>query len=204
MFDLGYMRLLPNMVVMAPGDEADLAPMLDFALAHDGPASLRYPKAAAQRIERPAVPIELGRAEVLEWGHDCMLVACGTLLFECASAAAALRSEGLDVGVINARFVKPLDTETILRAIETASVVVTVEEAALAGGFGSAVLEAAADAGVAAAHVHRLGIPDRFIEHGERAELLGDLGLDAAGIAAAVRELATVRQLVRSNERRAG
>ncbi|MBI2827089.1 MAG: 1-deoxy-D-xylulose-5-phosphate synthase [Planctomycetia bacterium] len=204
MFDLGYMRLLPNMVVMAPGDEADLAPMLDFALEHDGPAALRYPKATAQRVDRPLAPIELGRAEVLDWGHDCMLVACGTLLSECASAAATLRGEGLDVGVINARFVKPLDTETILRAIETASVVITVEEGALAGGFGSAVLEAAADAGVPAAHVRRLGVPDRFIEHGERAELLGDLGLDAAGIAAAVRELATDGQLVRGHERRAG
>jgi 1-deoxy-D-xylulose-5-phosphate synthase len=203
-FDLGYMRLFPNMVVMAPGDDLDLMAMLDFALAHDGPASLRYPKAAAERIERPATPIELGRAEVIDWGHDCILIACGTLLGDCVRAAAVLRSEGLDVGVVNARFVKPLDSETTLRAIETASCVVTVEEGALAGGFGSAVLEAAADAGLAAGHVRRLGLPDRFIEHGERGELLAELGLDAAGIAATVRQWAGEAQILRPGGRRAG
>jgi 1-deoxy-D-xylulose-5-phosphate synthase len=203
-FDIGYMRLFPNMTVMAPGDESDLVAMLDFALAHDGPTSMRYPKTAAERLDRPASPIEHGRAEVLEWGHDCMLIACGTTLGDCTRAATALRSEGLDVGVVNARFIKPLDTETILRAIDTASLVVTVEEGALPGGFGSAILEAAADAGVAASHVRRLGMPDRFVEHGERGELLADLRLDAAGIAATVREWATEAQLLRSDERRAG
>jgi 1-deoxy-D-xylulose-5-phosphate synthase len=208
MFDIGYMRLFPNMVVMAPGDERDLAPMLQFALSHDAPVSLRYPKATAVQIERTFAPIELGRAEVLECGHDCTLIACGTLLSECAQAAAVLRSEGMDVGVINARFIKPLDTETILRAIETSSAVLTVEEGALAGGFGGAVLEAAADAGVSTTHLRRLGAPDRFIEHGERAELLADLGLDAAGIVSAARELAVAgrgsaeRQLLRGDHRR--
>ena len=101
-----------------------------------------------------------------------MIVACGTLLADCVKAAATLREEGLDVGVINARFVKPLDTETILRAVETCGFVVTVEEGTLMGGFGSAVLEAATDAGLSAVHCRRLGIPDRFIEHGERGELL--------------------------------
>jgi 1-deoxy-D-xylulose-5-phosphate synthase len=110
----------------------------------------------------------------------------------------------LDVGVINARFIKPLDTETILRALETASLVLTVEEGALPGGFGSAVVEAAADAGISAAHVRRLGLPDRYVEHGERPELLAELGLDAAGIAATVREWATEAQLLRSDERRVG
>ena len=114
-----------------------------------------------------------------------MIVACGTLLADCVKAAATLRDEGLDVGVINARFVKPLDTETILRAdrrMRRSSS--RSKKAALMGGFGSAVLEAAADAGVDTRHVRRLGIPDRFVEHGERGELLADLGLDAAGIAA--------------------
>jgi 1-deoxy-D-xylulose-5-phosphate synthase len=96
----------------------------------------------------------------------------------------------LDVGVINARFIKPLDTETILKAIDSSPFVVTVEEAALMSGFGAAVLEAAADASINAAHVTRLGIPDRFIEHGERGELLADLRLDAAGIAQTCRKLA--------------
>jgi 1-deoxy-D-xylulose-5-phosphate synthase len=190
MFDLGYMRLLPNIVVMAPGDQLDLPAMLEFALGHDSPVSMRYPKATAETAERPATPIELGKAEVIEWGHDGMIVACGTLLASCVKAAKTLRAEGLDVGVINARFVKPLDTATILRAIEECPFVLTVEEGSLMGGFGSAVLEACADAGVSSSHIRRLGIPDRFIEHGERGELLSDLGLSPEGIAAAARELA--------------
>jgi 1-deoxy-D-xylulose-5-phosphate synthase len=188
-FDLGYMRVFPNMVVMAPGDEADTRAMLDFALSHDSPCSIRYPKTKAELVAGARPPVELGRAEVIEWGDDGMIVACGTLLTNCLAAAATLRDEGLDVGVINARFVKPLDTETLLRAVRDCPWVVTVEEAALAGGFGSAVVEAAADAGISAANVRRLGIPDRFIEHAERGELLADLGLDPAGIASTCRQL---------------
>ncbi len=128
MFDIGYMRLFPNMVVLAPGDETDLRSMLDFALAHDCPVSIRYPKATAETIDASRAPLELGRAEVIDWGHDGMLIACGTLVTNCIKAAAILREEGLDVGVINARFVKPLDTETILRAIGASPFVITVEE----------------------------------------------------------------------------
>jgi len=190
-FDLGYMRLFPNVVVAAPGDAWDLEAMVDFALGHDSPVSIRYPKANAETLERDErAPIELGRAETLDWGHDGMIIACGALLGACVKAAARLRDAGLDVGVINARFVKPLDTDTILRAIESSPFVVTVEEGALAGGFGSAVLEAAVDAGAPIHSVRRLGIPDRYIEHGERGELLADLGLDVAGIVATCQELA--------------
>lgn len=190
MFDLGYMRLFPNMIVMAPGDEHDIVPMLEFALQQQSPTSLRYPKAKVEVVERAVQPVELGKAEVIEWGHDGMIIACGTQLPACVKAAEQLRSEGLDVGVVNARFVKPLDAETILRAIRTASFVITVEEGALMTGFGSAVLEAANDAGLPTQHVRRVGIPDRYIEHGERNELLADLGLDAAGIANTCREMA--------------
>ena len=130
-----------------------------------------------------------------------MIIACGSLLTNCIKAAALLREEGLDVGVINARFVKPLDNETVLRAISSSPFVVTVEEAALAGGFGSAVLEVATDAGQSASHVRRLGIPDRFIEHAERGELLADLGLDPAGIALACRQMAA-RVDVKTADRR--
>jgi 1-deoxy-D-xylulose-5-phosphate synthase len=189
-FDLGYLRLFPNMIVMAPGDETDATAMLEFALKQEHPTSMRYPKASADTLQGARTPVELGRAEVFEWGHDGMILACGSLLSNCIAAAASLREEGLDVGVINARFVKPLDTETVLRALSSSPFVVTVEEAALAGGFGSAVIEAATDAGQSAAHVRRLGIPDRFIEHAERGELLTDLGLDAQGIALACRQMA--------------
>jgi 1-deoxy-D-xylulose-5-phosphate synthase len=188
-FDIGYMRLFPNMAVLAPGDEHDLTAMLDWALAHGGPVALRYPKAAAERVTAPRQPIELGRAEPLTQGADGLIVVCGTLLGAALEAAAALREEGLAVGVVNARFAKPLDSR-IPEWIESAPWTVTVEENALQTGFGSAVLEAVNDAGVHAGPIVRLGLPDRFVEHGERGELLGDLGLDAAGIAAACRRLA--------------
>ena len=194
MFDLGYMRLFPNLVVMAPGDEHDLTAMIPFALAHDSPCSIRYPKATAERVARSTAPIELGRAEVLEWGLDGAIIACGTLLPTCMAAAARLREEGRDITVINARFIKPLDVDVVLRAIDQCPFVLTVEEGALMGGFGSAVLEAAADAGLSTGHIRRLGVPDRFIEHGERSELLGELGLDVTGILATCRELSGLRR----------
>ena len=187
-FDIPYMRLFPNMVVMAPGDELDVAPMLRFALEYNGPASLRYPKAGVERVERGHAPIELGQAEVFEWGSDGMLIAFGTLFPTCVKAAEKLRKEGLDIGVINARFAKPLDRQTILRAVEEMPLVVTVEEGTLEGGFGSAVLEAANAAGLDTRHIVRRGIPDRFIEHGERGELLADLGLDVEGLCRCVRQ----------------
>jgi 1-deoxy-D-xylulose-5-phosphate synthase len=187
-YDIPYMRLFPNMVVMAPGDEADVAPMLNFALNHDAPTSIRYPKANLERHERTVAPIELGKAEVLDWGTDVIYVAFGTLLNSCLKAADELRNEGLSVGVINARFCKPLDREVILRALGDASVVVTVEEGTLEGGFGSAVLECANAAGLNATHVVRCGLPDRFVEHGERHELFAELGLDVPGLARAARE----------------
>jgi 1-deoxy-D-xylulose-5-phosphate synthase len=191
-FDLTYLRPLPNLVVMSPGDELDLAAMLPWALAHAGPTAIRFPKAASETVAREVAPIELGTAEVIRRGTDGMLVACGPVLSACVEAADHLVEHGLDVGVINARFVKPLDVQTILRAVRECRFVVTVEEGALAGGFGSAVLEAACDARLDTSRIRRLGIPDRYVEHGDRKELLADLGLDALGIAAAYREMAGV------------
>jgi 1-deoxy-D-xylulose-5-phosphate synthase len=186
-FDIPYMRLFPNMVVMAPGDAADLAPMLRFAVGHNSPTAIRYPKANLEQVERPNLPIELGKAEVLEWGEDACFIAYGTLFSTCAKAAEKLREEGMSIGVVNARFCKPLDRDTILRAVEQVPVVVTVEEGTIEGGFGSAVLEAANAAGLDSRGVVRLGLPDRFVDHGERGELLSELGLDVAGLCATVR-----------------
>lgn len=184
-FDIGYMRLFPNMVVMAPGDEHDIAGMLDFSLKYDGPVSMRYPKTGVDVVDRPVAPVQIGQAEIFEWGQDGMIVAFGATFAAAVKAATRLRKDGLDVGVINARFAKPLDTETIFRAIDETGFVLTVEEAALTGGFGAAVLEAANAAGVRTDHIHRLGIPDQFVEHGDRGELLAELGLDSDGITAA-------------------
>ena len=190
MFDLGYMRVFPNMVVMAPGDERDVSPMLDFALQHHGPMSIRYPKANAVTVPGDRAPIELGRAEVLEWGRDGMIFACGTLLPACVKAADQLRDEGFDVGVVNARFVKPLDREVIERAVRENLFVVTVEEASLMGGFGSAVLEAASELGLELARVRRLGIPDRSSSTANGANC-SPTWARRRGIARACRELAT-------------
>jgi 1-deoxy-D-xylulose-5-phosphate synthase len=189
-FDNAYLRIFPNLVVTAPGDELDVAPLLDFALQHPGPVSIRYPKANTEAVVRPEQPVELGKAEVYRWGADGMFVAFGTLFTHCVQAAQQLKAEGLDVGVINARFAKPLDTETIFRALDECAFVVVVEEGTILGGFGAAVLEAANAAGLRTDHLRCLGIPDRFIEHGERDELLMDLGLDANGLTATARALA--------------
>jgi 1-deoxy-D-xylulose-5-phosphate synthase len=190
-FDIGYLRAFPNLIVMAPGDAQDVEPMLDFALQQDAPCAIRYPKTSALDVQRDVAPVELGRWEVLRWGTDGAILCCGTLLSDCVQAANILRQEGLNISVVNARFVKPLDHDVLARAFRECGFVVTVEEGALAAGFGSAVLESAADQGLDASRVRRLGIPDMFIEHGERAELLADLQLDAPGIARACRDLAT-------------
>jgi 1-deoxy-D-xylulose-5-phosphate synthase len=189
-FDLAYMRIFPNMTVMAPGDESDIEGMLSFALAHTGPTSLRYPKAAAERVERRVAPIEHGKSELYRWGKDGMFVACGALFPACVTASERLRGEGWDVGVINARFIKPLDIELIGRALMESPFVITVEENTLPGGFGAAVLEAACAAGLRTDHLKLLGLPDEFIEHGDREEILANLGLDADGLAATARAMA--------------
>jgi 1-deoxy-D-xylulose-5-phosphate synthase len=188
-FDLAYLRAFPNLAVMAPGDLADVAPMLQFALQRGGPSAIRYPKASALTVPRTVAPLELGRAETIRWGADGVILCCGAQLHDCVLASNTLRQQGLDVGVVNARFVKPLDERVVRRAVTQCPWVVTVEEGALMGGFGSAVLETASDLGLDTGHVRRLGIGDRFVEHGERAELLADLRLDAPGIARVCREL---------------
>lgn len=190
-YDLGYLRLFPNMAVLAPGDEHDLVAMLDWALEQPGPVAIRYPKTVVENHGGSRTAITSGCAEPLVDGHDGLIVACGTLLGAALDAARLLREEGLEVGVVNARFVKPLDTRLLLERIEAAPWVVTVEENALPTGFGSAVLESVNEARIACGPIVRLGLPDRFVEHGERGELLADLGLDAAGIAKTCRALAS-------------
>lgn len=188
-FDIAYFRHFPNVTVLAPGDADELAAMLEFALQEDGPVAIRYPKATATVVTRPYSPIERGRAEWITHGRHGTIVCCGALLSACAEAVKQLASEGIQFGLVNARFVKPLDSELICRVIQESPAVVTVEEAALQAGFGSAVLEAANDAGLNTSHVRRLGIPDQFVEHAERDELLADLGLTPEGISEVCRAM---------------
>ena len=203
-FDIAYLRVFPNLVIMSPGDQRDLELMIPWALAHDHPTAIRYPKASVVRcpaafvgtaLSGEAAPIELGESELVRPGADGVLIAFGPLLDECVDAAEKLAEEGVELAVINARFVKPLDTRAILQAVREQPFVVTVEEGCLMGGFGSAVLEAANDAGLDTSHIRRLGIPDQFIEHADRSEQLAKLGLSSRGIAETCRKLAGLEHI---------
>ena len=189
-FDLSYMRIFPNMTVMAPGDAGEIAAMLDFSLGHDGPCSLRYPKTAAVTVDRDAPPIEHGKAEVYEHGPDGLLIGCGIMFPVAVAAAEKLRAEGLDVTVVNPRFVKPVDIETLGPLMDEAPWVMTAEENVVTGGFGAALLEAANARGVRTDHVRLLALPDEYIEHGPREEILSDFGLDADGLKSTALSLA--------------
>ena len=187
-FDNSYMRIFPNMIVTAPGDELEVRPLLDFALQSTSPVSIRYPKTKVEQVQRDVAPIRLGKSEVLSWGQEGTIIACGTMLSQAVSAAEQLMALGLNVGVVNARFIKPIDEEMIAKAAGT-GFVITVEENAAMGGFGSAVLEAANRLSLNTERFRILAIPDSFVEHGDRDELLADLGLDAAGLVRVAKEL---------------
>jgi 1-deoxy-D-xylulose-5-phosphate synthase len=151
---------------------------------------IRYPRAAApEKAVSPDVPVEMGRAVRLAGGSDGTLLAYGSMVSTAVAVREIAAAEGIELGVINARFAKPLDEQTILAEIDRAPFVLTLEEGCLAGGFGSAVCELAGTHGADTAKVHVAGIPDRFIEHGPRSQLLRRLGLDAAGVANSVRAL---------------
>ncbi len=187
-FDNSYMRIFPNMIVTAPGDELEVRPLLDFALQSTSPVSIRYPKTKVEQVQRDVAPIRLGKSEVLSWGQEGTIIACGTMLSQAVSAAEQLMALGLNVGVVNARFIKPIDEEMIAKAAGT-GFVITIEENAAMGGFGSAVLEAANRLSLNTERFRILAIPDSFVEHGDRDELLADLGLDAAGLVRVAKEL---------------
>lgn len=190
-YDIGYMRVFPNIISMAPGSGPELKAMLDFALTCDGPTAIRYPKAAAASLDLSKQPIELGKGQIVRWGTDGAILGLGPMLETAVAAADRLAEQGLDVAVINPRFIKPLDTELLERVFSECRFVVTAEEGALMGGFGSAVLELACEQGWDTRQMKRLGIPDQFIEHGEREELLADMGMSVDGLVATCRELAS-------------
>ena len=194
LYDVAYLRALPNVVVMAPKDENELQHMLRTAVEYPGPAAVRYPRGSGFGVpldpEIKAVPI--GESELLRDGDEVLIVALGTLAHAALEAAAELGAEGISAAVVNARFAKPLDAARIVALARRCRAVVTVEEHSACGGFGSAVMEALAEAGVAVP-VRALSAPDRFVEHGSTAAQLHAMGLDCAGIAAAARDLAAAR-----------
>ena len=185
-FDLSFLRCIPNLVVMAPADEAECQALLQTGLDHPGPAAVRYPRGTgpgrlpADPETTPPSPLPLGRGEVRREGKRVAILAFGTVLGPALAAA-----EALDATVANMRFARPLDGALIDQLAADHELLVTVEENAVRGGAGSGVLEHLSSAGAGVATL-LLGLPDRFQEHGTREELLAEAGLDAAGIQAAV------------------
>ena len=182
-FDLSYLRCLPNMVVMTPADENECRRMLTTAFRLDQPSAVRYPRGSGPGVAvRPELePLPFGEGEVRRKGRRVAILAFGTLLKPALEAG-----DALDATVVNMRFVKPLDADLAARMAREHELIVTVEENAVMGGAGSAVAEALSAAAIATP-VLRLGLPDRFVDHGDQGQLLATVGLDAGGIAAAVR-----------------
>jgi 1-deoxy-D-xylulose-5-phosphate synthase len=193
LFDLSYLRTFPHMVVMVPKDENELRHMLATALQHDGPIALRYPRGSGLGVplDQTLSPMAIGRGEILRDGAQGAILAVGTMVYPSLEAAERLAGEGINLSVINARFVKPLDRELILSLARRTGVIFTVEENVLEGGFGTAVLELLEEEGVTGTSVRRLGFPDRYIEQGEQAELRALYLLDADGIVNVVRKVLT-------------
>ena len=191
LFDFGFLRTVPNIVVMAPKDENELQHMVKTAVTCGGPVSLRYPRGTGVGVPLDEEPlaIPLGKGEILLDAPDARvaIVAIGSCVHPALAAAGLLRTEGIPVRVINARFVKPLDAELLTDTARKIAKLITVEENALMGGFGSAVLELLAEKGVTGVTVRRLGIPDEFVQHATQRELRRLYGIDAEGIAAAAR-----------------
>lgn len=185
LLDIAYLRGYPNMVLMAPKDEAEMRDMMLTSIEHPGPAALRYPRGNGYGVDISNAPekIEVGRGEVLREGEDVALVAFGSMVRPSLEAALGLEAEGIDPTVVNARFVKPLDEELIVEIAKTHRLIITVEEAYLAGGFGSAVMELLEANGLLDdVRVVRMGVPDRIVTHGDAPILLAKYGLDPDGI----------------------
>jgi 1-deoxy-D-xylulose-5-phosphate synthase len=184
-FDIAFLRHMPNMVIMMPKDENEGQHMVQTAIEYnDGPIALRYPRGNGLGVPMDGrlSPIPIGTWEVLREGKDAAILTFGTTIPMALEAAETLSQKGVQVKVINARFIKPLDTKMLDVLFATGMPILTVEEAVLAGGFGSAVLEYAQDSGHVDIPIHRMGIPDYFIEHGSVTELLVEIGMTAGHI----------------------
>ncbi len=190
-YDFAYLRHVPNMVIMAPKDENELQHMIKTALGYDGPAAVRYPRGVSLGVPMDAEPgaLPLGKGELLQDGTDVAIVAVGVTVWQAMRAAERLAKEGISAAVVNARFVKPLDHGVIAEVAQKVLCLLTVEEAACHGGFGSAVLESLSDQGITNLPTKVLGLPDRFIEQGPQDLLREKYGLTAEGIYQSAKDL---------------
>jgi len=190
-FDLSYLRTIPNLIVMSPKDENELQHMLYTALRHHGPAAVRYPRGSGvgTSLDWQLKEIPIGKGEIELEGPDVGIIAIGHHVFTAGVAAKDLARHGIKASVINARFVKPIDHDLITEIARRTGHILTIEENSLAGGFGSAVLECLSDNGMTSVKVCRLGLPDRFVEHGSQKTLRRLVNLDVPSIVKAVRSM---------------
>jgi 1-deoxy-D-xylulose-5-phosphate synthase len=186
-FDLSFLRAVPNLTLAAPADEAELVDMLHTGLASEGPFAIRYPRGRADGVALPKEPsiLDAGRAQVRRTGTDVAILAVGRMVGVAERAVPLLMEAGVSASVVNMRWVKPLDLETISWAAQKHSLVVTIEENSSIGGLGAAVLEALSDMDITASVLH-LGVPDCFVTHGAMDRLLSDVGLTPAAVRDAV------------------
>ena len=207
LLDIAYLRGVPNIVVMAPKDEGEMRDMLFTMVEHVGPAAMRYPRGSGvgADINREPQLLEIGKGEILRDGGEIAIVAYGSMVHPSLQAAENLAKEKIETTVVNARFVKPLDAPLLLALAKTKRLIVTVEEAYLAGGFGSAILELLEENGLQdKVRVVRMGIPDRLVTHGDAKLLLAKYGLDADGIYTRVKESVDVMDDRRAKPQKVG
>jgi 1-deoxy-D-xylulose-5-phosphate synthase len=191
LFDLSYLRSIPNIIIMSPKDENELQHMLKTALTFDCPVAIRYPRGSGSgvKLDEELKTLECGKAEILKPGDDIALFAVGATVYPALQAAGQLEQAGISVCVVNCRFVKPLDSDLICDLARKTGRIVTVEENVLAGGFGSAVLEVLQEHDIQCIKVKCLGIDDVFVEHGAQEVLRRKYGLDTEGIARSSQEI---------------
>jgi len=182
-FDMSFLRHIPNLTFAVPRDELELKRIMLTASQFDGPFAYRYPRGSGLglALDGAVEPLQIGKGEVLREGKDAVVFAVGSMVTEALSAAEQLAAKGVEVSVVDPRFVKPLDVDLICNMSTDSPLVVTAEENALQGGFGSSVLELLSDSGIMSPVV-RIGIPDQYVEQGTQAELRALLGIDASGI----------------------
>ncbi|MBI4379073.1 MAG: 1-deoxy-D-xylulose-5-phosphate synthase [Nitrospinae bacterium] len=190
LFDLSYLRSMPNMVLMAPKDENELQHMIKTAIEYNGPAAVRYPRGSGEgvKLTENIISIDIGRGEVMRNGYDIAILAIGSTVYPSLEAASILFNNGIDAFVVNMRFVKPIDRKIIIESCQKTGALITVEENVLQGGFGSAVLEVLEEEGMNTIHMKRIGIPDRFIEHGSQSIIREKYQLTPSGIATTILE----------------
>ena len=184
LFDISFLRNVPNLMIMAPADLPELRTMLMAALKHEGPSAIRYPRgrSSAELSLSKGREIILGRAEVLLDGNDVAIVGIGATVYPAVKAAEMLKNDGIEACVVNARFIKPIDKDLISSLSQRVKKLIVVEENILAGGFGSSVLECLSNASITDVAVKRIGIDDEFVEHGSQRILREKYGLNDQGI----------------------